>query len=131
MLFKSGYSSSHGSSEAQLLCLHKGIKTAHEHEIVPIALPSPPKIIEAACALSVAACAPSTINVATLAPHLAACAPDLRGIFAPDLAAFPTLEMSAPHLAALSDKGENYSAGSKGGEYGAFVTIEKDFWELD
>ena len=94
-------------------------------------MPSPPKIIETACALSVAACAPSTINVAALAPHLVACAPDPRGIFTSDLAAFLTLEMSAPHLAALSDKSENYSAESKGKEYGAFVTIEKDFWELN
>ena len=94
-------------------------------------MPSPPKIIEAACALSIAACASSTINVAATAPHLAACVPDSRGIFAPILAAFPTLEMSVLHLAALSDKSENYSAESKGGEYGAFVTIEKDFWELD
>ena len=68
-----------------------GIKTAHEHEIVPIALPPPPN----------------------------------------NLAALPTLEMSAPCLAALSHNSENYSAGSKGGEHGAFVTIEKDFWELD
>ena len=41
VLFKSVYPSSHGSSEVQLLCLHKGIKTAHECEIVPIALPPP------------------------------------------------------------------------------------------
>ena len=81
VLFKSVYPSSHRSSEAQLLCLYKGIKIAHEREIVSIALPSPPKIIEAACALHIAACALSTINVAAVAPHLAASAPDLKGIF--------------------------------------------------
>ena len=45
VLFESVYPSSHRSSVAQLSCLQKGNKNAHACDIVPIALPSPLKIL--------------------------------------------------------------------------------------